>query len=54
VTDRLSDLSERLAALDGAPVAAHPQVLEEIHRGLVAELDALAGAGAASPRGERR
>jgi hypothetical protein len=54
VSDRLTGLTERLSALEGAPVAAHPQVLEEIHRGLVAELDALAGAGASGPRADRR
>jgi hypothetical protein len=54
VTDRLAGINERLSALEGAPIAAHPEVLEEVHRGLVAELDALAGAGAASPRTERR
>jgi hypothetical protein len=50
--DALPGLVDRLSALDGEPVAAHPQVLEEVHRGLVAELDLLAGAGTGSRRPE--
>jgi hypothetical protein len=48
--DALSTLVHRVADLDGAPVATHPQVLEEVHRGLVAELEALAGAGTGTRR----
>lgn len=40
--DELKALSERLAALDERPVAEHPDVLESVHAGLVAELDKLA------------
>lgn len=53
MSDRLTALGDRVAALDHAPVAEHPEVLEEVHRGLVAELDALAGAGSAT-RAARR
>lgn len=46
----LDALTARLDALEQAPVAEHPAVLEEIHRALVAELDVLAeGARAARP-----
>lgn len=48
--DRLAELAGRLAALDAEPVAEHPQVLEEVHRGLVGELDALAGVSHRSQR----
>ena len=37
----LDDLHARLAALDEAPVNAHPDVLDEVHRAIVAELDDL-------------
>jgi hypothetical protein len=47
----VASLVDRLRALDDEPVAAHPQVLEEVHRGLVAHLEGLAGAGT---RAERR
>lgn len=40
--DRLSALRARLAALDDSPLGAHPELLDEVHRGLVAELDRLA------------
>lgn len=40
--DPLDDVEARLDALDDAPVAEHPTVLEEIAGALVAELDALA------------
>jgi hypothetical protein len=46
---RLSHLAERVRALDSAPVAAHPDVLEEVHRAIVGELESLAGAGSSSP-----
>ena len=45
--DRLEELSGRLAALEDAPVAEHPAVLELVHDALVAELDALARTTAA-------
>lgn len=37
----LDDLRARLAALDEAPVHVHPDVLDEVHRAIVAELDDL-------------
>ncbi|HVL98393.1 MAG TPA: hypothetical protein VM324_03790 [Egibacteraceae bacterium] len=40
--DRLGLLQARLAALETAPVDAHPEVLDAVHRALVAELGALA------------
>ena len=49
--DPLAVLETRLAALTEEPVAAHPDVLEAVHRTVVAELDGLAGAGAAEPPG---
>lgn len=49
--DRLRSLATRLERLEAEPVAGHPDVLEEVHRGLVAELEALAGVG--SPAGQR-
>lgn len=49
--DRLAELRSRVAALDEAPLAGHPDVLEDVHRRLVAELEGLAGAGSASTRG---
>jgi hypothetical protein len=44
----LDDLTGRLDGLDGEPVVAHPDVLERLHRAIVAELDALA-AGTTRP-----
>jgi hypothetical protein len=42
-SDRLSSWREALAGLDDRPVAEHPDVLERLHRELVADLDGLAG-----------
>lgn len=39
--DRLAGLRRDLAALDEAPLSAHPEVLERTHRALVEELEAL-------------
>lgn len=51
MTDRLPELTARLRELDDIPVADHPDVLEDLHRSLVAELDALAGsAGSTASR----
>ena len=36
------ELADRLARLDDEPVAAHPDVLEQVHRAIVIELEALA------------
>jgi hypothetical protein len=47
--DPLGEVSHRLDALSSAPVSAHADVLEEVHRVIVAELDALAGAGSVDP-----
>jgi len=44
--DPLPGLRDRLASLEEAPVAAHPDVLEDVHRALVAQLDALAAEAA--------
>jgi hypothetical protein len=41
--DRIATLLARLAALDDTPVSGHPDILEAVHRELVAELDELAG-----------
>ena len=43
MTDRIDHLVGQLEALDAQPVTAHPQVLDELHRGLVGELERLAG-----------
>ncbi len=51
MTDPLPDLEARVDALADQPVAAHPDVLDEVHQALVAELDSLAGAGSSDPRG---
>ncbi|MGH8886220.1 MAG: hypothetical protein ACRDYX_13780 [Egibacteraceae bacterium] len=42
MTDPLEELSGRLTALDSQPVEAHPEVLEQVHRAIVEELEALA------------
>ncbi len=47
---RLRRLEERLGELGERPVAEHADVLDEVHRALVAELDRLAGAGSSRPR----
>lgn len=38
----LQQLRDRLAALEDAPLGTHPDVLDEVHRALVAELGSLA------------
>jgi hypothetical protein len=43
IDEQLATLTERLAALEGRPIAEHPAVLESVHAALVAELDRLAG-----------
>jgi hypothetical protein len=40
--DAAEDLAAQLSALDEQPVEAHPDLLEQLHRAIVAELDALA------------
>ncbi len=50
MSDALDGLVSRLRAVDEEPVAGHPQLLEDIHRGLVTELEALAGAGSSGAR----
>ncbi|MDP8970010.1 MAG: hypothetical protein M3N52_05860 [Actinomycetota bacterium] len=47
MTDRLTRLQALLDGLADQPLAAHPRILDEVHRALVAELEALAGAGQA-------
>jgi hypothetical protein len=51
--DALHALAARLRGVDDEPLGAHADVLEEVHRGLVAELEALAGAGAPTRRAGR-
>ena len=43
MTDRVEQLAQRLSALESEPVTSHPRVLDEVHRGLVGELERLAG-----------
>ena len=50
MTDPVEELAGRLRALDDEPVQVHPAALDEVHRGLVAELDRLAGAVAGDAR----
>lgn len=38
----LERLRDRLAGLEDAPLGVHPDVLDEVHRALVAELGSLA------------
>ena len=45
--DPVAQLRAALEQLEVAPVDQHPDVLDRVHVGLVAELDALAGVGAA-------
>lgn len=51
MTDRLPELAARLDELDEVAIAEHPDALEAVQAALVAELDALAGAGRAAPSG---
>lgn len=51
MADPLPELRSRLAALDHAPVATHADVLEEVHRALVGQLDALASGAARAAAG---
>jgi hypothetical protein len=39
----LEQLTTQLGELSERPLAAHPDVLDELHRALVGELDTLAG-----------
>lgn len=43
MSDPIERLADRLEDLDGEPVTTHPGVLDEVHRGLVGELERLAG-----------
>ena len=52
MTENLDHLVARLQQLDAEPVANHPGVLDELHRGLVGELDRLAGAVAGDGTGQ--
>ncbi len=45
-TDPVAELRSALEQLEDAPVEQHPDVLDRVHMGLVAALDALAGVGA--------
>ena len=49
MSDHVEQLAQRLQALDGEPLGRHPDVLDEVHRGLVGELERLAGAVAGDP-----
>ncbi|MGH8903101.1 MAG: hypothetical protein ACRDYA_15885 [Egibacteraceae bacterium] len=46
----LEELSARLGALDSQPVETHPEVLEQLHRAIVEELEALAASTKSPPR----
>jgi hypothetical protein len=37
----LEELAAQLDALDSQPVGAHPEALEQVHRAIVEELEAL-------------
>ncbi len=51
--DRLAQLRGRVSGLGDRPLAEHPDVLDDVHRRLVAELERLAGAGSsAAPTAE--
>jgi hypothetical protein len=52
MTENLDHLVARLHQLDAEPVANHPGVLDELHRGLVGELDRLAGVVAGDGAGQ--
>jgi len=54
VSDRIDHLVGQLEALAAEPVSAHPLVLDEVHRGLVGELDRLAGVVAGDGAGSSR
>lgn len=41
-SERLHELAARLDELDDIPVDSHPDVLEELHRALVDDLETLA------------
>lgn len=45
----LEELFARLGALDSQPVEAHPEVLEQLHRAIIEELEALAASTKPSP-----
>ena len=51
MSDFIERLAHRLDELDREPVAVHPAVLDEVHRGLVGELDRLAGVVSGDHRG---
>ena len=61
MTDPIEHLAQRLRGLDAEPVHAHPGALDEVHRGLIGELERLAGVvsgdarsgGAGSQRSQR-
>jgi hypothetical protein len=48
--DPLARVAEQLSALEGAPVADHPEALEAVHRAVVSELEELSGIGAVNGR----
>ena len=54
MTERVQQLASRLSSLDAQPVTAHPGVLDEVHRGLVGELERLAGVVAGDGRADQR
>lgn len=43
MSDHIEGLSLQIELLDSEPVRTHPDVLDEVHRGLVGELERLAG-----------
>jgi len=50
VNPSLKELSAQLATLDSQPVEAHPQVLEQLHRAIVKELEELAASTRPPPK----
>jgi len=47
--DRQAELEAQLASLAERPLQEHPDVLDELHRAVVAELDELAASGRGQP-----
>jgi hypothetical protein len=41
--DRLPELAGRVRALEQQPLAEHPDVLEDVHQAIIAELDRVGG-----------
>lgn len=52
--DPLPDLAGRVRGLEQRPLADHPDVLEEVHEAIVAELDRIGGWQHPSPSAKER